>query len=74
MPFAIGFLLGSLLLLVLILYVTRIRDSPVPTDEPGDAPPVDIDTQECEICDHQGSCETVGGLTLCSSCHDDLMT
>lgn len=73
MAFAIGFLLGSLLLLALVLYFTRFRNPGVPHHENIETPPPDPTIEQCEICEEQRDCQTVGDLTICSACHDDLM-
>lgn len=73
MAFAIGFLLGSLLLLALVLYYTRIRNPGVPHAENIEGNRAEPDTELCEICENQRVCQTVGDLTICSACHDDLL-
>lgn len=76
MSFAIGYLIGTVLLLVLVLYITRIRSPPVP------AAPVDDETaaaeltpelQACELCEQKRVCEDVKGLLVCGECRDDLL-
>ncbi len=74
MAFEIGFLVGSLLLLGVVLYFTRIRNPVVPGVQ-GDAPPrPGPETETCDLCERERVCETVGDLTVCAECNDDLLT
>lgn len=73
MAFAIGFLVGSLVLLALVLYFTRIRSPSVPHAETIDETRPEPDTESCDICEQERVCQTVGDLTICAACNDDLM-
>ncbi|MFB6157182.1 MAG: hypothetical protein ABEJ34_05010 [Haloferacaceae archaeon] len=82
MAFELGFLVGSLALLALVLYFTRVRGPSVPhagnVDELGDAEggtraAAGPETEVCEICERERVCSTEGGLTVCAECNDDLL-
>jgi hypothetical protein len=72
----LGFLVGSLVLLAIVLYYTRIRNPAVPH-----AGTVTVDeedeevsrTQVCDLCERERACREVDGLTVCAECNDDLM-
>lgn len=69
----LGFLVGSLLLLALVLYVTRIRRPAVPraTVVGGERPlPA---TEPCDLCEEERVCTEVGDLTVCASCEEELL-
>ncbi|MFB6304820.1 MAG: hypothetical protein ABEH47_06615 [Haloferacaceae archaeon] len=76
MAFELGFLVGSLALLALVVYYTRIRGPSVPhagnVDEMGEASG-DPRREVCDICERERVCSTEGDLTICAECSDDLM-
>ncbi|MFB6123905.1 MAG: hypothetical protein ABEJ78_10665 [Haloferacaceae archaeon] len=74
MAFTIGFLVGSLLLLAAVLYFTRVRNPAVPGLRGDASPPPGPETETCDLCERERICETVGDLTVCAECNDDLMT
>jgi hypothetical protein len=73
MAFEIGFLVGSLLLLAVVLYFTRIRNPAVPGAQERASPRVAPETETCDLCERERICETVGDLTVCAECNDDLL-
>jgi hypothetical protein len=86
MAVEIGFLVGSLLLLAAVLYVTRVRNTAVPqmkavdedvdgreseTREPETREP---ETRTCDVCGSDGVARTTGDLAVCRECNDDLLS
>lgn len=81
MGFAIGYLLGSLALLAIVIYLTRIRQPAVPqmqagagTGESGErerrSPEPGHET--CELCGESRPCSEVNDMTVCGECKSDL--
>jgi hypothetical protein len=70
----LGFLVGSLLILGVVLYYTRIKNPVVPGAGTDDGDRELSGTQSCELCERQRVCREVGSLTICAECNDDLMT
>lgn len=76
MSFAIGYLIGTVLLLILVLYITRIRSPPVPAapvEDENAAKEIMPELQACELCERKRVCEDVKGLLVCGECQDDLL-
>ena len=67
----LGFLVGSLVILAAVLYFTRIRNPAVPhAGAPGREPPA---TEPCELCGEERVCSSVGGMTVCAACEEELL-
>lgn len=77
MAFELGFLVGSLLLLAVVVYVTRFRGPSLPHEaarSEGDPRARDASTaQTCDICGEERPCRSVGDLTVCADCDEELM-
>lgn len=79
MSFAIGYLIGTVLLLVLVLYITRIRSPAVPgvpVDEdaaPDGAGEIEPTLELCDLCEQERDCEDVNGLLVCGDCREDFL-
>jgi len=78
--FGFGFLVGSLALLALVLYFTRIRGPTLPHEamaEPGDAEGGDASPTAriaaCEICDENPATRSVNDMAVCAECDEDLL-
>jgi hypothetical protein len=75
----LGFLVGSLLLLGVVLYYTRIRNPAVPHAGTVETDGTDGTTQEvsgtqvCELCEREQVCHEAGDLTVCAECNEELM-
>lgn len=70
----LGFLVGSLVILAAVLYVTRVKRPAVPQARAaggGDRPAPD--TEPCELCERERVCETVADMRVCAECRDDLL-
>lgn len=70
MAFGIGYLLGTVLLLAVVLYVTRIRSPPVPRDT--DAKTL-AEPEPCELCGAEQFCQEVQGMMVCRECKEELL-
>jgi hypothetical protein len=70
----LGFLVGSLLILGVVLYYTRIRNPVVPRAGADEANQEISGTQSCELCERRRVCREVGDLMVCAECNDDLMS
>lgn len=70
----LGFLVGSLLLLAVVLYYTRIKNPAVPHAGTVTTDQSSVETQPCDLCGRERECREVGDLTVCSECNDDLMS
>lgn len=70
----LGFLVGSLLILAVVLYYTRIKKPAVPHAGTIEAEREAPRTQRCDLCERERECREVGDLTVCSECNDELMT
>lgn len=89
MAVEIGFLVGSLLLLAAVLYVTRVRNPAVPQARVVDEDADDLEAREaetqaaetrgsetrtCDVCGSEGVARTTGDLAVCRECDDDLLS
>ncbi len=70
MAFGIGYLLGTVLLLAVVVYITRIRAPPVPADTEAKTL---ADPEPCELCETERLCQEVQGMMVCQECKDDLL-
>jgi hypothetical protein len=70
----LGFLVGSLLILGVVLYYTRVKNPVVPRAGTDEADGEISGTQSCELCERRRVCREVGDLMVCAECNDDLMT
>jgi len=70
----LGFLVGSLLILAVVLYYTRIKNPAVPHAETIETDREAPETQVCDLCERERVCRDVGDLTVCAECNEDLMT
>lgn len=70
MAFGIGYLLGTVLLLVVVLYITRIRSPPVPAD--ADTRTL-AEPEPCELCEADRLCQEVRGMMVCQECKEELL-
>ncbi|WP_248897992.1 hypothetical protein [Haloplanus halobius] len=84
MAFELGFLVGSLALLGLVIYATRIRGPSLPheqvaegaTGRGAESDPVEhaVETDDrCELCGENPATRSVNDLDVCADCDDDLL-
>ena len=69
-----GFLVGSLVLLAIVLYYTRIKNPAVPHAGTVGTEQDVSRTQVCDLCERERICRDAGDLTVCAECNEDLMT
>lgn len=69
----LGFLVGSLIILAVVLYFTRIRNPVVPHAGTVDRARGEVATQTCELCGEERVCTEVKGMTVCAACEEDLL-
>jgi hypothetical protein len=90
MAFELGFLVGSLAILGVVLYFTRIRGPSLPHEaamaegEEGSdrdvavddarAPPADPTAPTCELCGENPAARSVNGMQVCPKCDEDLLS
>jgi hypothetical protein len=90
MAFELGFLVGSLALLGVVLYFTRVRGPSLPHEAMADAGGETADGEGnghvspgaestrmvdvCELCGENPASKTVNDLTVCAECDEDLLT
>jgi hypothetical protein len=88
MAFELGFLVGSLALLGIVLYFTRVRGPSLPHEAMAEAGGETADGDRegrasprtespravdmCELCGENPASETVNDLTVCAECDEDL--
>jgi hypothetical protein len=87
--FGLGFLVGSLALLVLVLYVTRIRGPSLPHERmaeaegagsddggphAGPAAPPDPSPEPCELCGENPASRSVNDMRVCAECDEELLS
>ncbi|WP_251341474.1 hypothetical protein [Haloplanus halophilus] len=85
MAFELGFLVGSLAILGVVLYVTRIRGpslphetapsegEPGPTEDDGVRPPPTRAVEQCELCGENPATRSVNDMQVCIECDEDLL-
>jgi hypothetical protein len=86
MAFELGFLVGSLAILGVVLYVTRIRGPSLPHEAAmaedgeespgGDArvAPAERTVPACELCDENPAARSVNDMDVCPECEEELLT
>jgi hypothetical protein len=87
MAFELGFLVGSLALLGIVLYFTRIRGPSLPHDamaegtgegehdgqRAGPATGPAPTMEACELCGENPASESVNDMAVCVKCNEDLL-
>jgi len=87
MAFELGFLVGSLALLGIVLYFTRIRGPSLPHDamaegtgegdhdgqRAGPAAGPRPTMEACELCGENPASESVNDMAVCAKCNEDLL-
>ena len=87
MAFELGFLVGSLALLGIVLYFTRIRGPSLPHDamaegtgegehdgqRAGPAAGPAPTMEACELCGENPASESVNDMAVCAKCNEDLL-
>jgi hypothetical protein len=87
MAFELGFLVGSLALLGIVLYFTRIRGPSLPHEamaegtgegerdaqRPGPAAGPHPTVEACELCGENPASESVNDMAVCVQCNEDLL-
>jgi len=87
MAFELGFLVGSLALLGIVLYFTRIRGPSLPHDavaegtgegehdgqRAGPATGPAPTMEACELCGENPASESVNDMAVCAKCNEDLL-
>jgi|GEM_PF-2937909 len=89
MAFELGFLVGSLAILGLVLYVTRIRGPSLPheamAEQTGDGEHADTGPragpatqrtptmEACELCGENPATQSVNEMAVCVECNEDLL-
>jgi hypothetical protein len=83
MAFEIGFLVGSLALLGVVLYITRIRGPSLPHEamvegasegeRAGPAGPRAPTIEACELCGENPATESVNEMAVCARCNEELL-
>jgi hypothetical protein len=89
MAFEIGFLVGSLALLGVVLYITRIRGPSLPHEamvegasegdgadagqHAGPAGPRAPTIEACELCGENPATESVNEMAVCAQCNEELL-
>ncbi|MFB6256304.1 MAG: hypothetical protein ABEH58_06190 [Haloplanus sp.] len=89
MALELGFLVGSLALLGVVLYITRIRGPSLPHEAmaegasegeradarqgAGSTGPRAPTTEACELCGENPATESVNEMTVCAQCKTDLL-
>jgi len=87
MAFEIGFLVGSLAILGVVLYFTRIRGPSLPHEamaegegQEGDgsatprATPAERTVPACELCGENPAARSVNDMHVCPECDEELLT
>lgn len=90
MAFELGFLVGSLALLGIVLYFTRVRGPSLPHEAMAEAEGETADRERdghagsragstrmvdaCELCGENPASKTVNDLSVCAECDEDLLT
>ncbi|WP_251329297.1 hypothetical protein [Haloplanus pelagicus] len=89
MAFELGFLVGSLALLGLLIYVTRFRGPSLPHETAegereipeGDtvvdgvhAPSAEATVEQCDLCGENPATRSVSDMRVCGECDEDLLT
>lgn len=89
MAFELGFLVGSLALLGIVLYFTRIRGPSLPHEamaegtgegerddagrRPGPAAGPAPTVEACELCGENPASQSVNDMAVCAQCNEDLL-
>ncbi|AXG05905.1 hypothetical protein DU500_05320 [Haloplanus rubicundus] len=87
MAFELGFLVGSLALLGIVLYFTRIRGPSLPHEamaegtgegerdgqRPGPAAGPAPTVEACELCGENPATQSVNDMAVCAQCDEDLL-
>jgi hypothetical protein len=87
MAFELGFLVGSLALLGIVLYFTRIRGPSLPheamaegtgegerdSQRPGPAARPAPTVEACELCGENPATQSVNDMAVCTECNEDLL-
>jgi hypothetical protein len=87
MAFELGFLVGSLALLGIVLYFTRIRGPSLPHEamaegtgegerdgqRPGPAAGPAPTVEACELCGENPATQSVNDMAVCAQCNEDLL-
>jgi len=89
MAFELGFLVGSLALLGVVLYFTRIRGPSLPheamAEQAGDGDHADAGPRSgpaapraptieaCELCGENPASQSVNDMAVCADCNEDLL-
>ena len=89
MAFELGFLVGSLVILGVVLYFTRIRGPSLPheamAEQTGDGDRADAapragpaaprapTVEACELCGENPATQSVNDMAVCAQCDEDLL-
>ena len=89
MAFELGFLVGSLVILGVVLYFTRIRGPSLPheamAEQTGDGERADAGPragpaapraptmEACELCGENPATQSVNDMAVCAQCDEDLL-